>query len=88
MTGDDKPDIAKLFMHGRSQAVRLPKAYRMPGSEVRVRREGEKVILEPMDIGAVSWDALWARIDAIDAVFPDISDDDLKPGDDDLSLDA
>ena len=42
-------DTAKLFMHGRSQAVRLPKAYRLPGTEVRVRREGDKVILEPVE---------------------------------------
>jgi antitoxin VapB len=39
---------AKLFMHGRSQAVRLPKEFRMPGTEVRVRRVGNGVMLEPM----------------------------------------
>lgn len=40
---------AKLFKHGRSQAVRLPKEFRMPGSEVRVRRIGRGVLLEPLD---------------------------------------
>ncbi len=40
---------AKIFMHGRSQAVRLPKEFRMPGSEVRVRRVGRGVLLEPID---------------------------------------
>jgi len=40
---------AKLFMHGRSQAVRLPKEFRLPGKEVRVSREGDKVILEPIE---------------------------------------
>ena len=39
---------AKLFQNGRSQAVRLPKAFRFKGKEVRIRREGEKVILEPL----------------------------------------
>ena len=39
---------AKLFMHGRSQAVRLPKEFRFEGSEVRVSKVGDKVILEPM----------------------------------------
>ena len=29
--------IAKIFMHGRSQAVRLPLAFRLPGDRVRVR---------------------------------------------------
>ena len=36
---------AKLFMHGRSQAVRLPKEFRFDGTEVYVRRQGEEVVL-------------------------------------------
>ena len=39
---------AKLFMHGRSQAVRLPKEFRFEGTEVRVSKVGDKVMLEPM----------------------------------------
>ena len=39
---------AKLFVSGGSQAVRLPKAYRFEKqSEVRISRDGERVILEP-----------------------------------------
>ena len=38
---------AKLFMTGRSQAVRLPKEFRFAGESVLVRREGRAVILEP-----------------------------------------
>ncbi len=39
---------AKLFVSGGSQAVRLPKAYRFENQgEVRISREGERVILEP-----------------------------------------
>ena len=41
---------AKLFKHGRSQAVRLPKEFRMPGTQVRVRRVGRAVLLEPVDV--------------------------------------
>ena len=41
-----KPPTAKLFMHGRSQAVRLPKEFRFEGTEVRVSRIGDRVILE------------------------------------------
>lgn len=60
---------AKLFTHGGSQAVRLPKAFRFEGAEVRIRRDGDKVILEPV---AKDWAALWAKIDAItDEPFPD-----------------
>jgi antitoxin VapB len=40
---------AKLFQHGRSQAVRLPKEFRLPGTEVHVRRVGRGVLLEPIE---------------------------------------
>jgi antitoxin VapB len=46
---------AKLFMHGRSQAVRLPKEFRFEGTEVRVSKVGDKVILEP--VGKTPFDA-------------------------------
>lgn len=39
---------AKLFVNGRSQAVRIPKAFRFKGvDEVIIRKEGETLILEP-----------------------------------------
>jgi antitoxin VapB len=57
---------AKLFMHGRSQAVRLPKEFRFEGKEVRVSRVGDRVILSPIVSESVPWDV----IDAIgDPVF-------------------
>lgn len=40
-------DTAKLFQSGRSQAVRLPKAYRFEGQEVFVKRMGSAVVLLP-----------------------------------------
>lgn len=43
-----QPVRAKLFMNGRSQAVRLPKALRFEGSEVWVRKDGDSVVLEPI----------------------------------------
>jgi antitoxin VapB len=56
--------IAKIFKHGRSQAVRLPKAFRLPGTEVRVRRMGKGVLLEPMEFDVKAWlDALNAYAD-------------------------
>ena len=51
---------AKLFMHGRSQAVRLPKEFRFEGTEVRVSKVGDKVILEPVEkkpFDAAAWRA-------------------------------
>jgi antitoxin VapB len=41
-------ETAKLFRNGRSQAVRLPKEFRFEGDEVSIRREGERVVLEPV----------------------------------------
>jgi antitoxin VapB len=38
---------AKLFQHGGSQAVRLPKAFRFEGSEVVIERRGDEVVLKP-----------------------------------------
>ena len=46
---------AKIFMHGRSQAVRLPKEFRLPGKEVRVRRVGRGVLLEPVETDIDAW---------------------------------
>ena len=49
-----QPKIAKLFMNGRSQAVRLPKEFRFAGSEVLISKEGQNIILSPRP---PSWDA-------------------------------
>ena len=38
-------DTAKVFISGRSQAVRLPKEYRFNGTEVYIKKEKGKVIL-------------------------------------------
>ncbi len=42
-------DIAKIFTNGRSQAVRLPKEYRLEGSEVYVKKIDDVVLLIPKD---------------------------------------
>lgn len=57
---------AKIFWSGRSQAVRLPKHFRLPGDEVRIRRHGNAVILEP---AADDWSWLDALVHKLDADF-------------------
>jgi len=52
--------IAKLFKHGRSQAVRLPLAFRLPGDRVRVRRVDRGILLEPI---VTDLDAWFAELD-------------------------
>jgi antitoxin VapB len=56
-------DRARVFWSGRSQAVRLPKEYRFDGSEVRIRRRGAAVILEPIP-------ADWSWLDQLTASGP------------------
>lgn len=63
---------AKLFTHGGSQAVRLPKAFRFDGTEVSVRRDGDAVILEPLPVHKETWEEFWARLDAIRGDTPPI----------------
>lgn len=59
-------DTAKLFWSGRSQAVRLPKNFRFEGEEVRIRRHGHAVILEPI---ARDWEWLDSITDPVDDDF-------------------
>jgi len=55
---------AKLFQNGGSQAVRLPKSCRFEGQdEVLVRREGNRVILEPADEWSESFHASLGKWD-------------------------
>ena len=64
---------AKLFWIGRSQAVRLPKEFRFEGDQVRIRRMGAGVLIEPVPpVEKESAEAMFARIDAMkgDPIFP------------------
>jgi len=54
--------IAKLFRNGRSQAVRLPREFRFEGSQVRVRRVAEGVLLEPLIGDTTEW---FAELDGL-----------------------
>ena len=47
--------LAKLFVNGRSQAVRLPLEFRFPGTEVRITRQGNGVLLEPVISNVDEW---------------------------------
>lgn len=51
-------ETAKVFWSGRSQAVRLPKHYRVEGQAVRITRRGQAIVLEPIP-------ATWAWLDDV-----------------------
>ena len=59
-------DRAKVFWTGRSQAVRLPKEFRLETDEVRIRRQGSALILEPL---AQDWQWLGNIIGPVDEDF-------------------
>lgn len=53
--------LAKIFVNGRSQAVRLPQEFRFTGTQVRVTRHGRGVLLEPFAPSADEWFAALDR---------------------------
>ncbi|RHX78827.1 antidote-toxin recognition MazE [Leptospira yasudae] len=52
---------AKIFKNGDSQAIRLPKDYRFKGKEVYIRKDGDNVILTPIDDVV---DRLWNTVNS------------------------
>ncbi|HEY9842429.1 MAG: antitoxin [Candidatus Sericytochromatia bacterium] len=74
------PKTAKLFMNGRSQAVRLPAEFRFQGTEVFIEKQGDTVIIRPKPAG---WDDFFARASQVPADFLDERQD-LEPEQRDL----
>ena len=64
--GSEVKRIAKVFMNGRSQAVRLPKECRFDCNEVFVEKQGERVILSPR---APGWDDFFDQPPVFDEDF-------------------
>ena len=58
---------AKLFRNGNSQAVRLPQEFRFQGDQVRIRKEGDAVVLEPIITNSKEWFAAIDRHAGSDA---------------------
>ena len=62
----------KLFKNGRNQAVRIPREFELPGEEAIMRKEGERLILEPA--APKSLLALLATLEPLTEDFPLLSD--------------
>lgn len=78
---DSRLKRASIFMNGRSQAVRLPKEFRFEGTHVYVRKEGDRVILSPVD-------ERWERFLAAYGSIPDFPDREQGPPQERPELDA
>lgn len=61
-----------LFRNNRNQAVRIPKDLELPGDEAVLRKEGNKLILEP--VSTASLIGLLKSLKPIDVDFPEIAD--------------
>jgi len=69
----------RLFRNGRNQALRIPREFELEGDEAILRKEGARLIIEPVHKGRLL--ALLASLEPLEASFPDI-DEDLAPVDD------
>jgi antitoxin VapB len=74
-----------LFRNGRNQAVRIPVDFELPGEEAVMRREGNKLILEPKSTRSDLLDYLRSREPlGLEDDFPDIDNDHLPMREPDL----
>ena len=67
---------AKLFQNGQSQAVRLPKEFRMTGDSVYINRVGRSVVLTPRDD---PWRAMFDAAGKFTADFMSVRDQGALP---------
>lgn len=85
VTSPTRPKEAKLFRNNRSQAVRIPVEFELPGDRVLIHREGDKLIIEPVKTPAniVELLAAWRQEAPLgpDDQFPDIEDQPVRPED-------
>lgn len=72
----------KLFRNGRNQAVRIPVEFELPGDEAVMRREGDKLVIEPVyKSDLVEW---LCTQEPWQGPFPDL--DETQPAPEDVDL--
>ena len=62
----------KLFRNGRSQAVRIPREFELPGEDAIIRKEGKRLILEAAPPKSLL--ALLSTLRPVEERFPPIDD--------------
>jgi len=67
----------KLFKNGRNQAVRIPREMELPGEDAIIRKEGERLIIEPTTPKSLL--AVLATLSPLDEDFPPIPELALDP---------
>lgn len=69
----------KLFRNGRNQAVRIPKEFELPGEDALIRKEDDRLIIEPAKRKTLR-EAL-ESLEPIDEELPEIDDPPPDPVD-------
>jgi antitoxin VapB len=69
----------KLFKNGRNQAVRIPREFELPGEDAIIRKEGQRLIIEPAPPQSLL--AVLAALPTLDDEFPRIEDLPAEPVD-------
>ena len=63
----------RLFRNGRNQALRIPREFELEGDEAVLRKEGDRLIIEPVRKGQLL--ALLASLEPLEEKFPDVDED-------------
>lgn len=71
----------RLFRNGRNQALRIPRPFELPGNQAVIRKEGERLIVEPVKKRSLL--ALLGTLEPIEEAFPEVDErlprlDDIK----------
>jgi antitoxin VapB len=72
----------RLFRNGRNQALRIPREFELEGDEAILRKEGDRLIIEPLRKGRLL--SLLATLEPIEERLPDVDED--LPALDDIDL--
>lgn len=67
----------KIFRNGRNQAVRIPREFELPGEDAVMRKDGNRLIIEPAPPASLL--GLLATLDPLDEEFPEIPDSPPDP---------
>ncbi len=69
----------RLFKNGRNQALRIPREFELPGNEAILRKEGDRLIVEPMRKNSLL--AVLAEWEPLQGELPEIKDFPPEPVD-------
>ena len=72
----------RLFRNGRNQALRIPREFELEGDEAIIRKEGDRLIIEPCSEGGLL--SVLSRLSPLEEDFPDV--DETLPALDDVEI--